>query len=59
MPMPATAQEEIAERIAEVMAPGQVVCLTPGAWGALVMGRRIPGGVFAETAALPYGARQN
>jgi opine dehydrogenase len=59
VPMPATAQEEIAERIAGAVAPGQVVCLMPGTWGALVMGRRIPQGVFAETATLPYGARQS
>ncbi len=59
VPMPATAQEEIAERIAGAVAPGQVICLMPGTWGAFVMGRRIPQGVFAEMATLPYGARQS
>jgi len=32
--------------------------LMPGTFGAYALGRRLPGIVFAETATLPYGARQ-
>jgi opine dehydrogenase len=59
VPMPATAQEEIAERIAHAVEPGQVVCLMPGTFGAYLFGQRLRTGLMAEMATLPYGARQS
>ena len=58
VPLPAFAQETMADRIASALEPGQVVCLMPGTFGAYVVGRRLPGVVVAEMATLPYGARQ-
>jgi len=58
IPLPATAQEAMAERIAGAVREGQLVALTPGNLGSQVMRRRLPRAVFAETATLPFGARQ-
>ncbi|HEX6349967.1 MAG TPA: NAD/NADP octopine/nopaline dehydrogenase family protein [Candidatus Dormibacteraeota bacterium] len=52
VPMPATAQAEVAERLRG----GALVCLLPGTFGAYPVGRRL-GSPVAETATLPYGAR--
>jgi opine dehydrogenase len=58
VPLPATAQAAMAERIAGAVHDGQVLALLPGNLGSQVMRRRLPRAVFAETATLPYGARQ-
>jgi len=52
VPLPATAQAEVAQRL-RTSAP---VCLLPGSFGAFLVGRRL-GTPVAETATLPYGAR--
>jgi opine dehydrogenase len=57
--MPATAQRSLAERLQGAVEPGQAFVLMPGNLGSLVMSGLLPGGVFAETATLPYGARQS
>ncbi len=56
VPMPATAQADIAERLAGHLPAGVVVALLPGTFGAYPVGRRL-GVAVAETATLPYGAR--
>ncbi|HYW26796.1 MAG TPA: NAD/NADP octopine/nopaline dehydrogenase family protein [Terriglobales bacterium] len=58
VPLPATAQAAMARRIAGAVPDGQVVALLPGNLGSQVMRRALPAAVFAETATLPYGARQ-
>ncbi|HEY7200111.1 MAG TPA: NAD/NADP octopine/nopaline dehydrogenase family protein [Candidatus Dormibacteraeota bacterium] len=58
LPLPATAQEAMAERIAGAVHDGQLVALLPGNLGSQAMRRTLPGAVFAESATLPYGARQ-
>ena len=58
VPLPATAQRALAERLVGALEPGQVLVLMPGNLGSLVMSDLLPGAVFAETATLPYGARQ-
>lgn len=58
VPLPATAQAAMAERVAGTVRDGQVIGLLPGNLGSQVMRRALPGAVFAETATLPYGARQ-
>jgi opine dehydrogenase len=58
VPLPAYAQEAMAEAIADSVTPGQVVCLMPGTFGAYVLGCRLRGAIVAEMATLPYGARQ-
>jgi opine dehydrogenase len=59
IPLPAYAQEAMAEALVGAVSPGQVICLLPGTFGAYVFGRRLPGAVVAESATLPYGARQS
>jgi opine dehydrogenase len=59
MPVPATAQEAIAERLRGALEPGQVLALMPGNLGSVPLSRLLPGVLFAETAVLPYGARQS
>jgi len=59
VPLPAYAQEAVATAIKEAVTPGQVICLMPGTFGAYVAGRLLPGTIVAETATLPYGARQS
>lgn len=58
VPLPATAQAAMADRVAGAVHDGQVLALLPGNLGSQVMRRRLPGAVFVETATLPYGARQ-
>ena len=58
VPLPAYAQEALADAISGAVRPGQVVCLMPGTFGSYVMGRRLKDAVVAEMATLPYGARQ-
>ncbi len=62
VPLPAYAQEAMAERVAGALRPGQVVYLTTGTFGAYVFREtlRRSGGIdvpVAENATLPYGAR--
>jgi opine dehydrogenase len=62
VPLPAYAQESIAERIAPALRQGQIVCLLPGTFGSWVVAqvlRRhgVEGVLLAEAATLPYGAR--
>lgn len=56
VPMPATTQADVAERLAGHLPEGVVVALLPGTFGAYPLGRRL-GVPVAETATLPYGAR--
>lgn len=58
VPLPAFAQEAMAERIAGHLAAEALVVLMPGNLGSQAMRHKLPGAVFAETATLPYGARQ-
>lgn len=58
LPLPATVQEAMASRIAGAVRDGVVVALMPGNLGSVALRRLLPGAVFAETATLPYGARQ-
>ncbi|HXM53914.1 MAG TPA: NAD/NADP octopine/nopaline dehydrogenase family protein [Candidatus Dormibacteraeota bacterium] len=58
VPLPAIAQVAMAERVAPAVHDGQLVALLPGNLGSQAMRRALPGAVFAETATLPYGARQ-
>ena len=58
IPLPATAQQAMAERIAGAVREGQLIVLTPGNFGSQVMRRCLPGAIFAETATMPFGARQ-
>jgi opine dehydrogenase len=63
-PLPATAHEDLAARLAPVLEADQIVLLTPGTFGCYVMARSIAraGGrlpfAFAETGTLPYLARK-
>jgi opine dehydrogenase len=56
VPMPATTQDDVSDRLAGHLPGGVVVALLPGTFGAYVVGRRL-GVPVAETATLPYGAR--
>ena len=58
VPLPATAQAAMAERVAGAVRDGQLVALLPGNFGSQVMRRALPNALFAESATLPYGARQ-
>lgn len=58
VPLPGTAQEAMAERLEGVLRQGTLVALLPGNLGSVVVRRRLPGAVIAETATLPYGCRQ-
>jgi opine dehydrogenase len=58
IPLPATAQVAMAERVAGAIPDGTVVALLPGNLGSQVMRPHLPGVIFAEAATLPYGARQ-
>ena len=58
-PMPATAHVELAAPLGAVLRPGQVVYLTPGSFGSMVLaGAAPPGVLFAETGTLPWLARK-
>jgi opine dehydrogenase len=62
VPLPATAHQDVARRLAKHLGPRQIVLLTPGTFGAYVMAREIEqaGGrqpfAFAETGTFPYRA---
>ncbi len=64
VPLPATAQANLAERLAPALADGQVVFLPPGTFGSYVMARamRQAGNganvAFAEAGTLPWLARK-
>jgi opine dehydrogenase len=62
LPLPATAQEDVARRIAGALEPGQVLLLAKGTLGAYVVGRLledagVEGVAVGEVPILPYGAR--
>jgi opine dehydrogenase len=63
-PLPATAHDDLAKRLAQVVTREQIVLLTPGTFGAFTMARDIARGggrlplAFAETGTLPYLARK-
>lgn len=64
VPLPAYAQEAMAERIAPALRPGQVVYLTTGTFGSFVFREALKrlGAAdvpVAENATLPYGARMS
>lgn len=65
IPTPATAQRDIAEKLAPHLVDDQVVFLPPGTFGSYVMARRVmergnPARVmWAETGTLPYLARKH
>lgn len=65
IPLPAIAQEDLAQRLAPHLRDGQAVYLTPGTFGAYVMARRVhelgcrAEVAFAETGTLPYLARKH
>jgi opine dehydrogenase len=64
-PLPAPAQEALAEALAPHLVDGQVVFLPPGSFGSFVMARRLgelgnrSGVAFAEAGTLPYLARKH
>lgn len=56
-PLPATAQPDLLDRLAPVLAPGQAVAFTPGTFGTWLGARQRPDVVFLETGTLPWLAR--
>jgi len=64
-PLPATAQADLAARMAPHLSDGQVVFIPPGTFGSLVMSRAVRAGgnpaglAFAEAGTLPYLARKH
>jgi opine dehydrogenase len=59
IPVPATAQDDLARAIAPHLSDGQVVFLPPGTFGSFVMSRLTGArATFAETGTLPYLARK-
>jgi opine dehydrogenase len=65
IPLPATAQAELARNMAPHLAHGQVVFLPPGTFGSVVMARLVREAgstadvAWAETGTLPYLARKH
>lgn len=65
VPLPATAQKDLAEMLAPHLSDGQVIYLTPGSFGAYCMARDIwrlgnrAKLAFAETGTLPYLTRKH
>ena len=65
IPLPATTHEDLAEKMAGLLEPGQVVYLPPGTFGSYLFAsklQRVQPGVdvsFAETGTLPYLARKH
>ena len=65
IPLPATAQREIAQRIAPHLTHGQVVFVPPGTFGSVIMDRAVRAAgstaqvLWAETGTLPYLARKH
>ncbi len=59
-PMPATAHAALASPLGEALRPGQVVFLTPGSFGSMILAAatRAEGVSFAETGTLPWLARK-
>ena len=58
-PVPATAHAGLAPSLGAALRPGQVVFLTPGSFGSMVLAAAAPAGVrFAETGTLPWLARK-
>lgn len=62
VPLPAYAQQAMAERVASALRPGQVVYLTTGTFGSFVFREALKRAgaadiAVAENATLPYGAR--
>lgn len=63
-PLPATSHEDLAKRLTGHLTPRQIVLLTPGTLGSVVLAREIAraGGAlpyaFAETGTLPYLTRK-
>ena len=64
IPLPATSHADLAEHLAVVLQPGQVVFLPPGTFGSYLFAKKLhelhPGtdASFAETGTLPYLARK-
>jgi opine dehydrogenase len=63
IPLPATAQEDLAPRLAPYLAPGQVVFLPPGTLGSALFARHahragVRDVAFAETGTLPWLVRK-
>jgi len=56
-PLPATAQEDLLDRLTPVLESGQVVAITPGTMGSWLGAKRRPDVVFMEANTLPYLAR--
>jgi opine dehydrogenase len=65
VPLPATAQDDVAAALAPHLVDGQVVFLPPGSFGSFAMARRVPAAgsrahiAWAETGTLPYLARKH
>src|SRR5688500_6163747 len=65
IPLPATAQEDLADLLAPYLKDDQVIYLTPGTFGAYLMASRVweRGNkariAFAETGTLPYLTRKH
>ncbi len=59
-PMPATGHAALAPALGEALRPGQVVFLTPGSFGSMILAGATgtPGVRFAETGTLPWLARK-
>ena len=58
-PMPAPAHDALAPALGAVLRPGQVVFLTPGSFGGMILAQAAsPGVLFAETGTLPWLARK-
>ncbi len=59
-PMPATAHRALAPALGAVLQPGQVVFLTPGSFGSMLLANatQAAGVAFAETGTLPWLARK-
>lgn len=62
VPLPATAQEDVARALAPHLVAGQVVLAMPGTFGSVAMARAAgepEGVIFAESATLPWIARKS
>ena len=65
VPLPATAQEDLARHVAPLLADGQVVYLPPGTFGSYVFAKAMKDAgnkataAFAETGTLPWLARKH
>ena len=58
-PVPGTAHGALAPALGAALRPGQVVFLTPGSFGSMILAEAAPAGVwFAETGTLPWLARK-